>query len=107
MVTKEQRNKIVVEQKKFVNYLDKNNLRLTKARIEVFNLITKMDNELLGNKTVHLLTIFFAHERLTVHPNGRTCPIPLSYFPLHLHLLLLHRGYFQLQRDMFYLRQNL
>ena len=34
MITKEQRNKIVVEQKKFVNYLDKNNLRLTKARIE-------------------------------------------------------------------------
>ena len=44
MLTKEQRNKIVIEQKKFVNYLYKNNLRLTKARIEVFNLITKMDN---------------------------------------------------------------
>ena len=44
MVTRAQRNKIIIEEKKFVNYLNENNLRLTKARLEVFNLITKMDN---------------------------------------------------------------
>ena len=44
MVKKNQDNVDLIQQKKFINYLTDNDLKLTKARFEVFQIVARMDN---------------------------------------------------------------